>query len=383
MDLPSCQKQNPATYRQIVTDLLMWNNSYDAPNHDYLEVAQYLSSLGFLNLREYYFIICANDKDDLDLHVINPFCNNRLEIASDYDEDYDDPIMCDLCERDILPDTYKKQRYYSLGITINYLKVIEWFEEQLAGLSVTWNKVVMGVYYVLIEKSFVTLIIPDCCSDKSYLTIDKLKVNPAALISFNKENFKPFLDLYIVPIADLICEHQTLSEVLGEAVEKGVPKLLPNVSFQALNCYPYIPLQQTKLAAQEKTLQLQIKNGNIYINDIEVVNKQSKLGMNIFFILLEQFWHDFKEGIPPEQHKTLSIGQIADCLGNISDTEQQIRKPINRMQKTMAEKLAKTLGMNVKRDDIIQTLPWSGIGIKEYGYRLNPFTLLLKKSYFL
>jgi hypothetical protein len=177
-------------------------------------------------------------------------------------------------------------------------------------------------------------------------------------------------------MADLICERRTLKEVLDEVSEKGVPKLLPNVSLQA---FPYVPLRQTKLVAREKILQLQIKNDTICINNIEVVNKQSKLRVNIFFILLEKFWNDFKAGILPEQHKTLSVGQIADYLGNISDTEQQIRKPINRMQKTMAEKLAKTLGINVKRDDIIQTLPWSGIGIKGYGYRLNPFTLSLKK----
>lgn len=108
MDLPSCQKLNPTTYRQIVTNLLKWNTSHDSPSQDFLEVAQYLSSLGFLSLREYYFIICANDADESDFCVIDPFCNNRLEIVSDYDEEYDEPIMCDLCNRDILPDTYEK-----------------------------------------------------------------------------------------------------------------------------------------------------------------------------------------------------------------------------------------------------------------------------------
>ncbi|WP_349967794.1 hypothetical protein [Wolbachia endosymbiont of Armadillidium arcangelii] len=379
MDLPSCQKHNTTVYRQIITNLLEWNTSHDSPSQDFLEVAQYLSSLGFLSLREYYFIVCANDTDDSDFRVIDSFCNNRLEIASDYDEEYDDPIMCDLCNRDILPDTYEKQRYHSLEINVNHLKVIEWFEEQLANLNITSNKVATGVYYVIVGTSLVSLIIPDYCSDKSYLTLDKLKTNPTVLISFNEKNLKPLLNLYIIPMADLICGYRTLNEILNETVEKGVPKLLPNVSFQALNCYPYIPLQQTKLATQEKILQLRIKNGGIYINDIEIVNKQSKLGMNIFFVLLEQFWCDFKEGISPGQHKALTIEQIADYLGNISDAEQQIRKPINRMQRTMVDKLAITLGMNVKRDDIIQTLPWSGIGIKEYGYRLNPSTLSLKK----
>jgi len=346
----------------------MWNNSYDAPNHDYLEVAQYLSSLGFLNLREYYFIICANDTDDLDLHVINPFCNNRLEIASDYDEDYDDPIICDLCERDILPDTYKKQRYYSLGVTINYLKVIEWFEEQLASLNITANKVATGVYYVLIEKSFVTLIIPDYCSDKSYLTIDKLKVNPTALISFNEKNFKPLLNLYIVPMADLICKHRTLNEVLNEAVAKGIPELLPNVSFQALNCYSYIPLQKTTLP-EKKILRLKVVDNTVYVNEIEVIGKQATSSICIFRILLKQFLHDFEEA---EEYKFLSIIQIANSLG-LEDPEQQVRRPLNRMQKIIAEKLASTLGLNIKRDDIIQACNWS-------GYRLNPSTINLSAS---
>ncbi|APR98565.1 hypothetical protein [Wolbachia endosymbiont of Folsomia candida] len=378
MDLPSCQKQNPVLYRQIVTSLLQWNNHYDSPSKEFLEVAQYLSSLGFLNLREYYFIICANDSDIFDLrYVIDPFCYNRLEIESDYDEDYDNPIMCDLCERDILPNTYKKQRYYSLDVTINHLKVIEWFEEQLASLNITYTKVEIGVYYVIVGTSFVSLIIPEYCSDKSYLTIDKLRTNPTILICFGKD-FKPLLNLYVVFMADLFCNYQTLNKVLNEAVEKGVPELLPNVSFQALNCYSYVSLQHTKPTLPEKILELQIKGNDICLNNIEVIDKLSKYGI-IFFIFLDQFFHDFKAGIPPKQYKALKIGEIADRLGDIADLERQIRKPINRMQNIMADRLGGTLGLNVKRDDIIQTLPWSGIGIKEHGYRLNPLTIILKK----
>ncbi|EEB55435.1 putative phage related protein [Wolbachia endosymbiont of Culex quinquefasciatus JHB] len=141
--------------------------------------------------------------------------------------------MCDLCERDILPDTYKKQRYFSLEVKVNHLKVIEWFEKQLASLKITCNKVATGVYYVIVDTSLISLIIPECCPDNSYSAVDKLKTTPTALITFNKESLKPPLNLHIVPIADLICEDQSLNEVLHQTVEKGVPELLPNVSFQA------------------------------------------------------------------------------------------------------------------------------------------------------
>lgn len=369
MDLPSCQKHNPATYREIVTKLLKWDKSYDAPNKDYLEVAQYLLSCGFINLREYYFIICANDSDKSDLpYVVNPYCNNRLEIASDYDEDYDNPIMCDLCERDIFPDTYKKKRYYSLAVTINHLKVMEWFEKQLASLNITWSKVKIGVYYILVEKNFVNLIVPECCSDKSYFAVDKLRTNPTALITFNKESLNPPLDLYIVPIADLMCKCKTLNEVLHETIEKGVPELLPNVSFQALNCYSYIPLRKTTLP-EKKILRLKIIDNIIYVNDVEVISKQATSSIRIFRVLLKQFLRDFEAA---EEYKFLSVIQIADSLG-IEDPEQQVRRPLNRMQQAIAEKLASTLGVNIERDDVIQACNWS-------GYRLNPSTINLSAN---
>lgn len=49
------------------------------------------------------------------------------------------------------------------------------------------------------------------------------------------------------------------------------------------------------------------------------------------------------------------------------------------MQRTIKEKLANQLGLNIKRDDVIQTIGWPELTCKEHGYRLNPFTLVLKK----
>ncbi|KLT22891.1 putative phage related protein [Wolbachia endosymbiont of Armadillidium vulgare str. wVulC] len=273
--------------------------------------------------------------------------------------------MYDLCNRDILPDTYEKQRYHSLEINVNHLKVIEWFEEQLANLNITSNKVATGVYYVIVGTSLVSLIISDCCSDKSYLTLDKLKTNPTALISFNEKNFKSLLNLYIVPMADLICECRTLDQILSEAVEKGVPELLPNVSFQA---FPCIPLQKT-VHQEKKILRLKIIDNTIYVNDVEIIGKQATSSIRIFRVLLKQFLRDLEAA---KEYKFLSIIQIADSLG-IEDPEQQVRRPLNRMQKTIAEKLASTLGLNIKRDDVIQACNWS-------GYRLNPSTINLSAS---
>jgi hypothetical protein len=116
---------------------------------------------------------------------------------------------------------------------------------------------------------------------------------------------------------------------------------------------------------------------------IHVIGKQAPSRIQIFRILLEQYWRDFEEGKPKEMHTPLNLHQIAERLephmGLIDDLEQQIRRPLNKMQKAIEETLAKELGVNIKRDDIIQTLGWPGFKKQEYGYRLNPFNLVFTK----
>ncbi|GHM58564.1 MAG: hypothetical protein sL5_09110 [Candidatus Mesenet longicola] len=374
MVLLSYQKQKHSQDREIVNAILM-NGSWINPKKGYLEAAKYLSKLGFIEFEISYFVICANELD-LDFpDVYDSDCKNQIIIAHDFNEDCDD-LSCEDCGRYILPNTYKKQRSLVLSIKLNIEKTVSYFESLLAGLI--WQKAGEGVYHISFQNRIVSIVIPVLCTDTSYLTADRLRINPTVLITLGTRDLKLLLNLYTISMADLICKHETLKEVLLTAVEKGIPELLPNVSLQALNYYPYVPLQYAQPIPPEKILQLQIQGNNICINNIEVIDKHSKSG-NIFFILLEQFWQDFKEGISKEQYKALSVGEIANRIGNIFDVEQQIRKPINRMQKNITEKLAKTSGLNVKRDDVIQTLPWSAMSGKEYGYRLNPFILIFRK----
>ncbi|WP_353273383.1 hypothetical protein [Wolbachia endosymbiont (group A) of Agelastica alni] len=366
MELPFCQEHSQD--REII-DTILINRSWKNPNENYIRAAEYLSKLGFVKLEKYYFVICANslDLDFLDVH--DPYCKNEIIIAHDFNEDCDD-LACEDCGRDIFPDTYKKQRYLVLSIKLNIGKIVNWFEKLLIGLM--WEKAIEGIYHISFKSKIISVIIPALCTDKSYLTIDRLRTNTTVLITIGKVDLKLLLNLYTVPMADLICEHRTLNEVLNEAVEKGVPELLPNVSFQA---FPYVPLQETTLP-EKKILRLKVVDNTVYVNDVEIIGKQATSSIRIFRVLLKQFLRDFEAD---EEYKFLSIVQIADSLG-IEDPEQQVRRPLNRMQKTIAEKLASTLGLNIKRDDVIQACNWSGITCQEYGYRLNPSTINLSAS---
>ena len=363
--------------KQVVADILKSNDSWIDPKKDYLETAVHLSGLGLINLKEIYFVICSREEDHLDWpHVFYRDCSNEIPISPDFDEECDD-MICEDCCRYILPNTHQKKRFHLLSTNLNLEKVADWFENLLRTSQLIWRKVVKGVYHVSSGNSIVSLIIFDLCTDSTHLTIDKLRIQPTVLITVREIIPDLPLTLPVVKMTDLFCEYKTLNEILSEAVEKGVPELISNASSQM---FSITPLKEVKPISLKKALQLMFTQGTVYINDIEVVSKRAKLCISIFDVLFKQFLHDFSN--PKEQHKPLSIEKIADRLNfhsEITDLEQQIRYPINKMQRTIKEKLASQLGLNIKRDDIIQTIGWPELGCKEYGYRLNPFTLVLKK----
>ncbi|WP_265033211.1 hypothetical protein [Wolbachia endosymbiont (group A) of Sicus ferrugineus] len=93
--------------------------------------------------------------------------------------------------------------------------------------------------------------------------------------------------------------------------------------------------------------------------------------VSIFRVLFKQFLNDFENDVPLEKHIPLSIEKIADRLtfhSEITDLEQQIRYPLNKMQRTIKEKLANQLGLNIKRDDVIQTIGWPELTCNTNSY---------------
>lgn len=365
--------------KQVVADILKSNDSWIDPKKDFLETAANLSYLGFVNLKEVHFVICSREEDHLDWpHVFYRDCSNEIQISSDFDEECDD-MICEDCCRYILPNTHQKQRFHLLSTNLNLEKVEDWFENLLRTSQLIWRKAAEGIYHVSCRNNIVSLIVLDLCTDPVHLTIDKLRIQPTVLVTVREMIPDLPLALPIVKMTDLFCEYKTLNEILFEAVEEGVPELISNASQQI---FPIILLKEAKQELPKKALQLKFTGGAIYINDIEVVNKRAKLCISIFDILFKQFLHDFSNDVPKEEHKPLSIEKIADRLNfhaEITDLEQQIRYPLNKVQRTIKEKLANQLGLGIEREDVIQTIGWPELACKEYGYRLNPFTLTLKK----
>ena len=377
MALRSCLKQN-AAHEDVLQALLESSNSWINPNQVYLEAAHHLGELGFIQLKEHYFIKCANPLDALDFgNLINPDCENKIAIADDFDESCDD-LMCEECGRYILPITHQKQRFHVVSLSLQKQAIVQWFEVELREL--VFKNPSAGVYHVLLDNGFVTVILPDFIDNPSYFAVDKLKAQPTLIITLRKTLPHLPLDITTIKLSDLMSERLSLQQGLHMAIEHGLPREIPNVSRQIL---PFVSLHQPKMVGKPITYSITIDSDGIFVGGVHVIGKQAPSRIQIFRILLEQYWRDFEEGKPKEMHTPLNLNQIAERLephmGLIDDLEQQIRRPLNKMQKAIEETLATELGVNIKRDDIIQTLGWPGFKKQEYGYRLNPFNLVFTK----
>lgn len=118
---------------------------------------------------------------------------------------------------------------------------------------------------------------------------------------------------------------------------------------------------------------LHIINNEIYINNIKIIGKYAVSRLNVMHVLLAQFLQDFKNGLPAEEYQFLNINQLAERLdfnSAIHNLEHKIRRPLNRIMKTIKEELFEEL-------NIIEIAGWPGYSNKEHGYRLNPFILSL------
>jgi len=381
MDLKYCQKRGVAT--DAIKALIMHSGSWVDLNLEYQNALMFLQENQFTRQCSSLFVKCCNKKDVQDISfVANYDCRNRIYIEPDFDEDCDD-LVCDNCGRYILPTTNNKHRFTETTVDLNYKTITQFIENSMRQHQISYHLLSKGVYAVMSQHGIATVVIMDLCDDYRYLTVDKLKATPTLLLNIRDKLPNIGIEVQRLAVADFITMPELLADAITKTCKKGVSETLPNQSASILP-FPNFNLAAPKQIVEEKYLEIKINDAGVSINNILVIGKQASSRLLIFRLLLEQYWQDFEVAKPPEQHSFLNMNQLSDLmephLGMISDLEQQIRRPLNKMQKVIQETLAKNLGLPVQRHDVIETRGWPGCNNKqEFGYRLNPNTLLFRK----
>ena len=381
MGLKYCQKPGAAT--DAIKALMMHQGSWVDLNLEYQDALMFLQEYQFARQYSSLFVKCCNKKDVQDLNfVANYDCRNRIYIEPDFDEDCDD-LVCDNCGRYILPTTHNKHRFTETTVDLNYKAITEFIEDSMRQHQISFHQLSKGIYAVMSQHGIATVVIMDLCDDYRYLTVDKLKATPTLLLNIRDKLPKTGIEVQRLAVADFITMPELLADAIIKTCKLGVSETLPNQSASILP-FPNFNLAAPKQIVEEKYLEIKINDAGVSINNILVIGKQASSRLLIFRLLLEQYWQDFEIAKPPEQHGFLNMNQLSDLMephvGMINDLEQQIRRPLNKIQKVIQEILAKDLGLPVQRHDVIETRGWPGCNKKqEFGYRLNPNKLLFRK----
>ncbi len=102
----------------------------------------------------------------------------------------------------------------------------------------------------------------------------------------------------------------------------------------------------------------------------------------MFQVLWERFLEDIKEGNSPADFHAMSVKEIASALdkqtGRYTDDLTTTRRNINRLQSSIETAVKKNLGSPIDREDIVQTCKWQGTSDDNFGYRINPFTVVAR-----
>ena len=120
----------------------------------------------------------------------------------------------------------------------------------------------------------------------------------------------------------------------------------------------------------------------VKIESERVVAPQAGMRYDIFRVLWERFLEDMKNGVSPDKYRPIAIQDLMDAVGGRQnkylEDANTVRRAINRLQGDMETIVKKRLGLPIDRHDIVETLPWKGVGETEYGYRLNPNTVIVR-----
>jgi len=185
-----------------------------------------------------------------------------------------------------------------------------------------------------------------------------------------------------VSLTDILCGKRNLAEVAMQTARAGKPKGVEKASLPIYSIGPrpiYEPVESTKPG---RSFELEIYSDHIDLSGETILMRKATAQMKIFQVLLDQFYVDLKSGLEPEHYQPLNVDKIADVLNEGKDSDNKdleaARRAVNRLQENLETNVKKKIGLPIDRMDIVQTVNLSDEATTDHGYRLNPFTIILR-----
>ena len=381
----SLRKNDTRHRREYIDRLLRDGIAITKPPEPLLDTARDLEKTGIIRAQVQAYVLCSNPHD-MDFPPMVRDCPGRITFKDGLD-DGNHEFRCPECERPVFPFLEEKHRYRELRAQINRQGIISFVLAEMARAELGVQELGQGVYRCAVGPMGTILCIAEYCHDQQFLTREwasrvstgYLVVNPHELHTrFFQEEWLNILSLGAVASGDV-----NLAEWILGVANKPPPVMMANASLPIYS-RTVLPVAVSSLSPVSTVKRFVVECGDnvVWIEGEQVVAPQAGMRYDIFRVLWERFLEDLKNGVPSDAYRPLSIGDLVDAVGTrqgkFLEDETTVRRTVNRLQKDLETIAKKKLGLPIDRNDIVETLPWKGTGDGEYGYRLNPHTVIVR-----
>ncbi len=361
--------------------LLQDGATLTAPSEELLASAVQLRKLGIVDFQLREFVQCAHP-EDRDFPPKNRHCRGRIYVG-DANQVSRKDLRCPECERPVFPDHYKKKRFPEVRTHVLEDGVLAY----VGGLlGVNSKSTARGVFHVDIVDPRTSVCVIDYAEAK-YLARERAIQHPTCFIAVNPRDFEDrFLQEEWVrraTLVEIVCGTVDLNALVRQVAAEGPPTHILQASVPVCVITPSSVIVEPEQSAQPgRRFVVEVGPNVVRVEGLQVVAKQAGPRFILFRVLWQCFLDDLKAGLPPDQFhaKTLRylIQELDAQTGKNVNDEMTVRRALNRLQSDIEKAVKKHLGLAINRNEVVQTLRWSGHADSNHGFRINPFTVIVR-----
>jgi hypothetical protein len=342
--------------------------------------ADRLAGLGLISVQTKEYVRCSN-AEDRDFPPRNRHCRGRIVVGGAAAKG---ALHCPECERLVYPEQYGKRRYSDSRVQVQPENVIRYIAGLVDPLGPVEER---GVFRVDVDGQEVTVCVADYTAPK-FLARERASQIPTCFVVVSpvdvEERFLKESWVRRVTLAEVVADTHSLQALVRQVAAEGPPTLLLNASIPIFENGPSsVIVESPRVAIPHRTFIVEVGDNVVHVNGVKVVARQAGPRFFLFRALWGQFLKDLKEGLPPDAFSPTPAADLTQLLearskGTETIDELSIRRTINRLQADIESQVKKELGIPVGREDIVETCRKSGQTDTDFGYRLNPITVVVR-----
>lgn len=380
----SPRKSSSSKRREALALLLRDGRTVPYPTAGVISAAVELKRIGLVTVLRREFVLCAEPRDRDFPYTRNRSCQGRIHLREDADEDGND-YRCPECDRVVFPQRNSKAKHLEIQVSICAEGVIHYVRGQLGRDGFAVKDVAAAVFRVDGAAADVFVCIAELCGDETYLTRDRACSQPTLYIAVDEttmhERFLPEQWVTKVCLADLLCGKVDLIGLVKQLARDGTPRSVLNVSVPVYSAGPPLVIVPHKGDPRQRQFFVEFTAKALRVNGVTILASQAKTRFRVFGVLWKRYLEDLGAGKSAEEFRTAKVKGIAQEMakppGRAVD-EDAIRRTLNRLQGDIATAVKKITGDPIGREDIIESVRWTGQNDTDFGYRINPRTVVAR-----